>query len=210
MVKSSKYEIRSKELNIKKFQSKISSIERNSKNKLKMSEVDSIRTQNSHKNLALPRQPKSREHISMHSDDDLDNNGIITEAEENLEATGQYDPIQMFPQTPKGYKFTKTPNIRMVKEKNNSKASLGLKEISGNSKIELSGLKSDDKISIKNKAHKFTQENDSSSLVLPVIKESHGAVILDKKRFELLKKDIDNSKTLAKVSNTYKQSFNLF
>ena len=96
----------------------------------------------------------------------------------------------------------------MTKFKNNSKVSIGINDTPA--KSDFSGAKSEDKGLYKNKVNKLQIDSDSTSLILPVIKESHGAVILDKKRFEMLKKDIDNSKNVAKISNTYKQSYNMF
>ena len=114
----------------------------------------------------------------------------ITEAEENLEITGKYEQILTYSQTPKGNQLNKSPNIRLAKNKSSSKASIGLKDIGKQDGSYLT----EDKGIYKNKAYRFSQDNESSSLVLPVIKESHGIVIFDKKKFELLKKDINSTK----------------
>lgn len=130
------------------------------------------------------------------------------EAEENLEETNHlkynFDQQQMI-----AAQYSKTPNVKGSKFANNAK----MMEITKNG---MRGLKADNSMpkienrNVNNRSKNKYSIGDNSSFVLPTIKESHGAVIFDRKKLDLLMKDIDDTSSVAKVSNTYKQSYNIF
>ena len=210
MIKSSKMEVRTKEISLQKFHKRIASLERISKIKSKASEIYSIQSQNSQRNRSVGRQQDSYEYNQTQDEDEGENDEVIVEAEENLEATGTQDPMQNYAQPTKASQYSKTPNIRMSKQFNNSKVSIALKDSPDKLKADFSASKIDENRSFKNKINKSYFDGEQPSFVLPVIKESHGAVILDRRKLDMLKKDIDNSKNIIKISNTYKQSYNIY
>eukprot|EP00345_Euplotes_harpa_P002134 CAMPEP_0168324518 /NCGR_PEP_ID=MMETSP0213-20121227/4135_1 /TAXON_ID=151035 /ORGANISM="Euplotes harpa, Strain FSP1.4" /LENGTH=618 /DNA_ID=CAMNT_0008326817 /DNA_START=6 /DNA_END=1866 /DNA_ORIENTATION=+ len=211
MVKSSKNEIRSKEISIKKYQKRLMSLERISKIRSKASEIYSNHSQTSHRNRSIGRHNESYDDARAHEipDDDEETDEVIVEAEENLEETGKHDPRIEYGQQLVGVQFSKTPNIRISKHLNNSKISNVMKDSSEKLKQDNSTTKVDRDI-FSNKSKKGYFYSDQNSFVLPAIKDSQGAIIFDRKKLDMLMKDIDDTKTTAKISNTYKQSYNIY
>ena len=210
MVKSSKNEVRTKEISLQKFQRRIASLERISKIKSKASEIYSIQSQNSQRNRSMGRQQDTYDYNPTQDEDEEQNDEAIAEADESLEATGPQDPRLSYPQPTKSSQYSKTPNIRVSKQFSNSKAADVLKDSSEKLKPDFSIPKMEENRSFKGRVNKLHFENEQPSFILPVIKESQGAVILDRRKLEMLKKDIDNSKNIIKISNTYKQSYNIY
>lgn len=231
MVKSSKNEVRTKEISIKKYQKRLTSLEKISKIRSKVSEMNSMHSQNSQRNRSMGRHRESYDYEDTY-DDNEDHDEVIVEAEENLEATGQQDPYYDSAQNVKTAQYSKTPNIRVSKNLNNSKIA-SLTNISPERlKNDNSMSKLDQRDPFKNKVSKgyeyykdslvkpdfknnsygvrgiFTHQSDQFEL--PAIKESQGAIILDRKRLEHLKKENEDIKNTSNVSNTYKQSFRVF
>lgn len=124
MVKSSKNEVHSKEISISKYKKRMTSLEKIVKLRAKMSEINSTGSQNSQRNRSLGRQNDTQEYDTYEDMPERDNDQVIVEAEENLEATGNHDAYyQQQQQNMNLNKYSKTPNIRLSKHLNNSKIS---------------------------------------------------------------------------------------
>lgn len=232
MVKSSKNEVRTKEISISKYKKRLTSLEKISKIRSKVSELNSIHSQHSQRNRSMGRNPESYEYDEHYdSNHEEDNDAVIMEANENLEYTGQQNPYDQYGNL-KTNQYSKTPNIRVAKNLNNSKIA-GLNHQSPD-KLNPTGSmpKMDRKDPFGNKVSKgydyykeslgkpdfknnsygvkgvFTHQSDQFEL--PAIKESQGAVIFDRKRLDLLKRDTDDTKSTSNISNTYKQTYRIY
>ena len=232
MMKSSKNELRSKDISIKKFKKRLTSLEKISKIRSKVSELNSMHSQNSQtsqRNHSIGKHHETYEYEDEY-DNYEDNDEVIVEAAENLEGTGNQDPY--YNGLPlKQPQYSKTPNIRVSKNLNNSKIA-GLHKLSpdrlraDNSmpKMEHNPFKKNVnkgyehyKESLKNQDFKnnsygikgvFTHPKDQFEL--PAIKESQGAVIFDRRRLDSLKKDSEDTRSTTNISNTYKQSYKIY
>lgn len=231
MVKSSKNEIRAKEISIKQYKKRMTSLEKINKIRSKVSEMNSMVSQNSQRNRSMGRQNETYEYDEPYDEAYEDQDEVIVEAEENLEATGNQDPYYNYSQNQKQMQYSKTPNIKVTKNLNNSKiASLSkispeklnpnasMPKVDGRDPFSKKVSKGYDmykecltKPDFKNNSYGvrsvFTQQNEQFEL--PAIKESHGAVIFDRKRLDLLKKETDDTKSTSNISNTYKQSYRI-
>lgn len=228
MVKSSKNEVRSKEITLKKFKKRLTSLEKISQIRSKVSEIQSHNSNHSQRGRSRERDHDHYEYEEGY-DYDNQNDEVIVEAAENLEATGNQQPYYDSPQKPVLY--SKTPNIRAHKNMNNSKiAGLGqyspdrLRADGSMPKMEANPFSNKvtkgyeyykdslNKPDFKNNSYGmkgvFTQA--SGDFELPAIKESQGAVIFDRKRLDVLKRDTDDTKSTSNISNTYKQSYRIY
>lgn len=230
MVKSSKNEMRAKEISLGKYKKRLTSLERIAKIKSKVSEIHSLQSQNSQRNRSMGRQHDTYDYEDTYEDHEEEE--VIEEASENLEATGQQDPYYNYQPNPKPGQYSKTPNIRVAKNLNNSKVAYVNKQTPDKLKADGSMPKMDQRDPFMNKLVKgydyykesltkpdfknnsygvrgiFTHQSDQFEL--PAIKESQGAVIFDRRRLDMLKKDTDDTKSTSNISNTYKQTYRIY
>lgn len=204
MVKSSKNEVRSKDISLSSYKKRLTSLEKISKIRSKVSEMHSSHSQNSQRNISNGRVNDTYEY-DEHYDDEHETDDVIIEAEENLEHTGNQAQYHNYPPNVKSVQYSKTPNIRVTKNLNNSK-------ISNINKLSPERLKPDssmpkmdnyrdpfqnkvtkgydfykdnlNKADFKNNSYgvKSVFTTGSDQFELPAIKESQGAIIFDRKR----------------------------
>ncbi|CAI2359114.1 unnamed protein product [Moneuplotes crassus] len=210
MVKSSKNEVRSKDISIKKFRKRLTSLEKISQIRSKVSEIASMNSGRSNRGRSRER---DEDHYPYEEEYDYENHHqnhqAIEEAAESLEATGNQQPYYESPQKPVLY--SKTPNIKISKNINNSKIT-SLKKYSpdrihpGRSMPRMNSNPFSSKVTkgydyykdslskpdFKNNSYgmKGVFSQASGDFELPAIKESQGAIILDRKRLDVLKRDI--------------------
>jgi len=177
-------------------------------------------------------QGRNHDHYEYHEgfDDYEENNDeVIMEADEVLEATGHQEPY--YEQEQKPTLYSKTPNIRVSKNLNNPKLA-ELHKLSPDRLRAENSMPKMDHNPFKNKVKKgydyykdslnkpdfknnsygmkgvFTQPSDQFEL--PLIKEAQGAVIFDRRRLDMLKRDNEDTKSTSNISNTYKQSYRIY
>jgi len=231
MVKSTKNEIKAKEISISKYKKRMTSLEKIAKIRSKVSEINSNESQHSHRNRSLGKQNDTYEYDTYDESHEPEHDDVIAEAEENLEATGPHDPYNIQSQNAKLSQYSKTPNIRVSKHLNNSK-------IANIDKVSPERLKADSSMPKMNNRDPFMNKlkkgydsykdslnkpdfknnsygvkgvfSQSEQFELPAIKEAQGAVIFDRRRLDILKKDTDDTKSSSNISNTYKQTYRIY
>ena len=231
MVKASKKEMHSKDISIKKYKKRMTSLERITKLRAKVGEMASNGSRQSQRNRSVGRHHDTYEYDTHEDSRDYEGDQVIMEAEENLEHTGPQDPYYIQGQNPKSNQYSKTPNTRVSKILNNSKIATLDKPSLERLKADNSMPKMDQRDPFKNKVFKgydsykdnltkpdfknnsygikgvFAQQEQFE---LPAIKESQGAMILDRRQLDILKKDTEDTKSTSNISNTYKQSYRIF